>query len=185
MGCAGSRSGPPSRTPYVPVPQSPNPSHPSSQSASTAMGQPPAPTHLASQHERLILELLPFKDRSQFHEWLQGPYVRGSWNEFCRDFLAQNPAVPEPDKTRTAQAARDALKSKSVKFLAYHPDKDGWTAEDHHVRFIVTVVGDNLLTKLWSEDDFKKRLIDVAKAVYEVLSFLRGATLQNPPGYEA
>lgn len=42
-------------------------------SMSSRMGQPPAQVpagsvQLASQHERLILELLPFKDIRQFHE---------------------------------------------------------------------------------------------------------------------
>ncbi|KAJ9136432.1 hypothetical protein NKR23_g9860 [Pleurostoma richardsiae] len=153
------------------------------------MGRPsaaaPSSSYISSQHERLILELLPFATSAQFHEWLSGPYVRGSWQEFCRDFLSANPSAPEPDKAKTAQAARDAVKGKSPKYLAYHPEKQGWSAEDHHVRFIATVVADNMLTRLWSEDEFRKRGVDVAKAVYEVLSFLRGAALVNPPSYEA
>ena len=38
-----------------------------------------------------------------------------------------------------------------------------------------------------SDSDWKKRNIDIAKAVYEVLSFLRAheLTSQGPPGYEA
>lgn len=153
------------------------------------MGQPSA-SPLAAQHERLILELLPLKDGLQFREWISGPFVRGSWHEFCRDFLARNPNSPEPDKTKTAQAAKDAIKSKTVKYLAYHPEKDGWSPEDHHVRFIVTVISDNLLKGgIWSNDDWRKRDLDVAKACYEVLSFLRatgmGVVEQNPPSYEA
>lgn len=153
------------------------------------MGQPSQQTPgsaLSSQHVRLILELLPFKDAEQFHDWLGGAYVRGSWQEFLRDFLTRNPLAPEPSKATTAQLVRDAINSRNPKYLMYHPEKDTWTSEDHHVRFIVTVISDNLLHKgLWSESDWKKKNIDIAKAVYEVLSFLR-ATSQSadPPRYE-
>lgn len=70
----------------------------------------------------------------------------------------------------------------------YHPDKAAWSAEDHHIRFIVTVVSDNMLKHLWSESDWKKKNIEIAKAVYEVLAFLRAtafAAEANPPRYEA
>jgi hypothetical protein len=96
--------------------------------------------------------------------------------------------APELDKTKTAQKAKDAINSRSTQFLMYHPDKTAWSAEDHHVRFIVTVIQDNMLKGLWSESDWKKRGIDIAKAVYEVLAFLRAtafATDSNPPRYEA
>jgi hypothetical protein len=143
-------------------------------------------SHISSQHERLILELLPFKDASKFHEWLQSPFVRGNWVEFCRDCLAKNPTSPEPDKTRTATAARDAINGRKAKYLAYFPDKQGWTSEDHHVRFIITIVQDNILNNLWTDADWKKRGIDIAKAVYEVLSFLRATYyVQTPPTYSA
>ncbi|KAL2131263.1 hypothetical protein VTI74DRAFT_5318 [Chaetomium olivicolor] len=152
--------------------------------------QPPVigTVQLSSQHERLILELLPFKDVRQFHEWLNSIYIRGSWNEFVRDFLARNPLAPELDKTKTAQKAKDALNSRSPQYLMYHPDKTTWSAEDHHVRFIVTVISDNMLKGLWSESDWKKRGIEVSKAVYEVLAFLRATSFTpdaDPPQYEA
>ncbi len=137
------------------------------------------------------LELLPFKDARQFHEWLSGPFVRGSWTEYQRDFLSRNPASPEPDKTKTAQAAKDAINGKNPKFLVYHPEKDSWGPEDHTVRFIATVVNDNMIKNLWSESDWKKRGVDITKAVDEVLSFLRATTAReqqflgsNPPRYE-
>jgi hypothetical protein len=161
------------------------------------MGQPsqsgPSITGLSTQHERLILELLPFKDASQFHEWLHSPYVLGSWREFHADFLSSasiastNGLIPEPDKNKTSQAAKDAISSKTAKFLMYHPDKRDWSPQDHHVRFIATVVVDNMLKGLWSDSDWKKRGGDITKAVYEVLSFLRAAMVKNeyPPRYEA
>ncbi|KAK4157333.1 hypothetical protein C8A00DRAFT_11798 [Chaetomidium leptoderma] len=160
------------------------------------MGQPQpaqqpitsAAAQLSTQHERLILELLPFKDRRQFQEWLNSIYVRGSWNEFLRDFLVQNPLAPELDKAKTAQKAKDAINSRKPEYLMYHPDKGGWTAEDHHVRFIATIVSDNMLKGLWSESDWKKKNIDIAKAVYEVLTFLRATAFSPdsyPPRYEA
>ncbi|KAJ2980529.1 hypothetical protein NQ176_g2587 [Zarea fungicola] len=144
----------------------------------------------SAQHERLILELLPFKDRAKFHEWLSGGLVRGSWAEFHRDFLMHVPApaaLPDPDKTKTAQAVKDAINSRSTKFLVYHPDKSAWSPEDHYIRFIAIVIQDNLLTNLWTESDWKKRNVEICKAVYEVLFFLKASYLvkeQNPPSYE-
>jgi len=156
------------------------------------MGQPAPPltgvVPLASQHERLMLELLPFKDLREFHEWLNGIYVRGSWNEFLRDYLTRNPTAPEVDKAKTAQKAKDALNSRNAQYLMYHPDKTVWSAEDHHVRFIVAVVADNMLKGTWSESDWKKKGLEIAKSVYEVLAFLRTTAFgpdSLPPRYEA
>lgn len=158
-----------------------------SSSGTVASGAGRMPSPFSSQHERLILELLPFKDSVKFHEWLRGGMVRGSWGEFHRDFLTKVPADhSEPDKNKTAQTVKDAVLGRSPKFLAYHPDKTGWTRDDHHVRFIVTVIQDNMLTGLWTESDWKKRTIEISKAVYEVLFFLKAsyyAADQNPPGY--
>ncbi|KAK0714891.1 hypothetical protein B0H67DRAFT_579398 [Lasiosphaeris hirsuta] len=147
-----------------------------------------AAAQISSQHERLILELLPVKDARQFHEWLSGIYVRGSWHEFLGDFLARNPLAPELDKAKISQLAKDAVNSRNPKYLMYHPDKEGWTSEDYHIRFISTVITDNLLNKgLWTDSDWKKKSLDITKAVYEVLSFLRATTLgadAQPPRYE-
>ncbi|TQN73010.1 hypothetical protein CSHISOI_02499 [Colletotrichum shisoi] len=155
---------------------------------------------VASQHERLLLELLPFKDAVEFHAWLSSSLVRGPWDEFYADYLSRalagagfsssssSSSVPEPDKTRTAQAARDAINARKPRFLVYHPDKTGWTAEDHHVRFIVTLVADNRLHNLWYESQWKKSGLDIAKAAYEVLVFLKTATVYadpDPPSYSA
>ncbi|PNY27036.1 Uncharacterized protein TCAP_03028 [Tolypocladium capitatum] len=147
-------------------------------SASTAL--------LSSQHERLILELLPFTDSAKFQEWLNSGWVRGSWLELDADFLAKVRNAPEPDKARTAQASKDAINSRSQKFLVYHPDKTNWSVEDHHVRFIVTVIQDNMLKGLWSESEWKKKGIDIAKAVFEVLCFLKSSCYTidpQPPRY--
>jgi hypothetical protein len=150
-------------------------------------------SRLAVQHERLILELLPFKDASQFQDWLQSSYVRGSWSEFTRDYLSHavidtnvDGTAGEPDKEATAKEAKQALDGRSARFMVFHPDKEGWTAQDHTVRFIVTVVSDSMLNKVWSSHDWKKKDMQICKAVYEVLSFLR-STLneehQLPPSY--
>ncbi|KAF6841512.1 hypothetical protein CMUS01_03545 [Colletotrichum musicola] len=155
-----------------------------------------APVRVSSQHERLLVELLPFKDVVQFREWIGSAYVRGPWNEFYNDYLLRageagggaGPAgIPEPDKARTAQTAREALNSRKPKYLVYHPDKTGWTPEDHHVRFIVTLVADNMLQGLWYESEWKKRGFDIAKAAYEVLIFLKATVYidPNPPSYSA
>jgi hypothetical protein len=152
----------------------------------------PTTSRLATQHERLMLELLPFKDNAQFQEWLQSPYVRGSWTEFGRDYLSRRAAVPgpeaqEPDKEATAREAKQAIDGRVPRFMVFHPDKQGWTAQDHTVRFIAAVVSDSMLHKVWSSSDWKKRDMQICKAVYEVLSFLR-STLddeqhQLPPSY--
>ncbi|KAK1967140.1 hypothetical protein LY78DRAFT_576958 [Colletotrichum sublineola] len=163
--------------------------------AATMSPSPSAP-RVASQHERLLMELLPpFRDTTAFHDWLNGPFVRGSWDEFCADYLslallsAGSPgAVPEPDKTRTAQAAREALDARRPKFLVYHPNKMGWEAEDHYVRFIVMLVTDNGLRNIWYESEWKRKGLDIAKAAYEVLIFLKTTMVYpdpNPPCYSA
>jgi hypothetical protein len=93
--------------------------------------------------------------------------------------------APEPDKEATAKAVKEAFKGRKSKFLSYHPEKDSWNAEDHHVRFIVVVISDSVLNGLWSESDSKKRTMEIAKAVYEVLSFLRATSFgAEPPRYE-
>lgn len=157
-------------------------------SAPMTPNQAGAASHFSTQHERLILELLPFKDSAKFHEWIHGDMVRGSWAEFHRDFLTKVPLDHiEPDKNKTADAVKNAISNRSTKFLAYHPDKRNWTRDDHHIRFIVTVIQDNMLTGLWSESEWKKKRNDeIAKAVYEVLFFLKAsyyAADQQPPGY--
>jgi hypothetical protein len=79
MGCAESReqSGPqgPSSHPLLStLPRDEN----NDDTQFLMMGQPPlapqralgGPSKLSSQHERLILELLPFKEPAQFHEYV-------------------------------------------------------------------------------------------------------------------
>lgn len=160
--------------------------------ASASGGRPNSPgsLRLSAQHERLILELLPFKDASQFREWLA--FLEGDWEEYCRDYLDPQyftalydesgnaleipdkaPSDPEPDKTTTAQRAKDAINNQSVIFLTYHPEKTTWTPEDHAVRFVATAIADSLLRKVWGERDWRKRPLEIAKAVYEVLSYKR------------
>lgn len=97
--------------------------------------------------------------------------------------------APEPDKTRVVELAKDAINSKSTKYLVYHPAKADWTLDDQYVRFMVTLIMDNMLKGLWSESEWRKRGSDIAiaKAAYEVLSFLRATSLNadsGPPGYE-
>ncbi|TWU71186.1 hypothetical protein ED733_001555 [Metarhizium rileyi] len=156
----------------------------------TTVSNPPSLPMLNAQHERLILELLPFKDAAKFKEWLNGELVQGSWAEFWRDLVTKARAsCPEPDKSRTAEAAKNAINGRSVKFLVYHPDKTNWTVEDHHVRFIVTVIQDNMLKSMWSDSDWKKRAVEVCKAVFEVLCYLKAsryavdAEAGGPPSY--
>ncbi|EFQ30938.1 hypothetical protein CGRA01v4_08642 [Colletotrichum graminicola] len=165
--------------------------------AVVAVAPPPSPSapRTASQYERLLMELLPFGDTATFRDWLDGPFVRGSWDEFCADYLslallrAGSPgAVPEPDKARTARAAREALDTRKPKFLVYHPDKTGWAVEDHYVRFIVTLIADNGLRNMWYDPEWKRNGLDITKAAHEVLVLLKAAMVYpdpNPPSYSA
>jgi len=121
------------------------------------------------------------------NRWLGGVYVRGAWQEFARDFLSQNVFAREADKEKMAQKTKEAVNNRNAKYLIFHPDKDGWTSDDHHIRFMATVISDNLLKGLWSESEWKKKGLDIAKAIYEVLSYLRAIkspTDPNPPRYE-
>ncbi|KAM3516667.1 hypothetical protein NHJ13051_009690 [Beauveria bassiana] len=171
--------------PFAQPPPPPPPRHPAVAAGLAETTMSP----FSQQRERLILELFPFKDAGKFHEWLRGGPVQGSWREFQRDLLARLPADgdrPDPDKARMAQATKDAINARSQKFLVYHPDKSGWSPEDHHVRFMTTVIMDSLLANLWSDSDWKKKNLDIYKAVYEVLFFLKASHYMNqqaPPSY--
>lgn len=114
-------------------------------------------------------------------------YVQGSWNEIQRAFLSDNPTAPEADKERIVKLAKEAINSRDAKYLVYHPDKTDWTADDHHIRFLATLILDNRLKGLWSEGDWRSKSTDITKAAFEVLSYLRAATLRvdaGPPGYD-
>lgn len=132
-------------------------------------------SQLTIQHERLILELLPFANANEFEEWLQSVYVLGAWREFYRDFPSSKATAREPDKTMTAQLALDAINKyhRDDTFLLYHPDKSIWSKMDHYVRFIVIVIQDNLLGGMWSKDELGGGNLGVPKAMYEVLVYLR------------
>lgn len=185
MGCKPSCDSFPT-TSYTRVPGAPD-----EPSELHTMGNPQlSPSPFTSQHERLILELLPVKNSQAFREWIHGPFVQGSWLEFYHGFLSRNPSAPEVEKLSVSTQAKDTIKSKSAKYLAYHPVKTDWTAEDHYIRFIVTVIADNLLKGgLWSDSDWSRRGPEIAKAVYEVLIYLKAtvATVPeaSPPSYDA
>ncbi|KAF3767630.1 hypothetical protein M406DRAFT_328700 [Cryphonectria parasitica EP155] len=153
------------------------------------MGFPPQ-SPFPAQHERLLLELLPLKNSDAFRNWITSPLVQGSWREFCHDFLARNQSTPEADKDLVAKQATDAIRSRTAKYVAYHPAKNGWTAEDHHIRFIVTVVEDNRLNGgIWTDVDRHSKQLAMARAVYEVLGYLRVMAAvgmdTSPPSYDA
>jgi len=88
-----------------------------------------------------------------------------------------------------AQLTKEAINSKNPKYLVYHPEKADWTLDDHYIRFMTTLVSDNMLKGLWPDSEWRRRGadVDIAKAAYEVLSFLRAAAIKadaGPPGYE-
>ncbi|KAK0701799.1 hypothetical protein B0T26DRAFT_659576 [Lasiosphaeria miniovina] len=134
---------------------------------------PDHPEPPLTQHQRLVLEQLPFKTLRSFHDWLDSVYVRGSWEEFLTDFLVHNPMAPEPDKARVASLAIAAVSSRNPRYTLYHPKKKSWAVEDHHIRFIVTVIMDN--RRLWDDAMLAEQGEPIARAVYEVLSYYRAS----------
>lgn len=137
-----------------------------------------------------IIRITTFNGRitDKQERWLSSTYVQGAWNEIQQDFLAQNPMTPEAAKEQVVKLAKDAINSKDPKYLVYHPEKAEWTSDDHHVRFIATLILDNRLKGLWSDGDWRTKSTDITKAAFEVLSFLRAASLKTadsgPPGYD-
>lgn len=134
-------------------------------------------TMISAQHERLLMDLFPFKDgkdrQDNFRQWLA--FIDAHFQEYCQDYFGLHPGSieVEPDKLRTAQTAQTAINVRTLKFLEYHPDKAGWSGEDHAVRFIVTAVSDSLLRQTWGMGEWRSKGLDLAKAVYEVLCYKR------------
>ncbi|KAH8836719.1 hypothetical protein MCOR27_001437 [Pyricularia oryzae] len=160
---------------------SPSATPASSSSSSQTPSAQNMPPRMARQHERLVMELLPFGTVEQFHLWLESAPVLGSWLEFRAN--CRHVDLDEVDKTRAAQMTRDALNSKSARYLVYHPDKEGWTVEDHIVRFMATIMKDALLQGVWDEGELENKTLDIAKAVYEVLCFFKAVDEQpTEPG---
>ncbi|KAG6079452.1 hypothetical protein E4U15_003739 [Claviceps sp. LM218 group G6] len=165
----------------------------SKESQSLSLAQTLSPTQNSSptpslinkvlvQNERLVSELFPFKDVDKLKEWLKVDCMQGAWAEFMRDCVTKslNESVTDPNKgkiqvTAAARSAIDLLGN--TKYLVYHPDKTAWTVDDHHVRFIVVVVRDNLLRALWGEWQWPQKKLEICKAVYELLCYLKTACL--------
>ncbi|TLS28247.1 hypothetical protein PpBr36_00955 [Pyricularia pennisetigena] len=133
-------------------------------------------SRMAKQHERLVVELLPFETVEQFHSWLESAPVLGSWLEFRANCRHRD--LDEVEKSRAAQLTRDALDARSARYLVYHPDKQGWTLEDHVVRFMATVMRDAVLQGVWADAELRERTVDIAKAVFEVMCFLKAVDEQ-------
>ncbi|KAG6133236.1 hypothetical protein E4U28_006258 [Claviceps purpurea] len=136
---------------------------------------PPLMDKLSVQNGRLVSELFPFKKLDKLKEWLKVDCMQGAWAEFMRDCVTKSPSesVADPDKCMIASAATSAIQYRNTKYLVYHPGKTAWTVNDHHVRFIVIVVRDNLLRDLWSEGDWRQKALEICKAVYELLCYLK------------
>ncbi|KAK3307502.1 uncharacterized protein B0T15DRAFT_180590 [Chaetomium strumarium] len=122
--------------------------------------------------------------------WLERIYVRNSWKEFVVDFLADNLLSPTPSKAKMALRAsevlqwefyalmpEDQMRHAQPQYLMYHPDKGSWSVEDHYVRFIVTAVRDNMLNRLWIDDDMQTRGLEIARAGFDILVYLRTTKL--------
>ncbi|KAG5932303.1 hypothetical protein E4U60_005327, partial [Claviceps pazoutovae] len=109
-------------------------------------------------------------------EWLKVDCMQGAWAEFMRDCATKSPneSVVDPGKGTITEAARSAIDLLgNTKYLVYHPDKTAWTVNDHHVRFIVIVVQVNLLRRLWSQGDWSQKKLEICRAVYELLCYLK------------
>ena len=130
----------------------------------------------SNQHQRLLLELLPFQDRAAFEAWIGSDAVAGAWREFAHDYHPSAEDIddgPEQNKAGIAQAACRALQIHDPRYMLHHPRKEGWAPEDHYIRFIVAVICDSMLHGVWSESEGRSRGLEIAKSVFEVLSYLR------------
>ncbi|KAG6150561.1 hypothetical protein E4U37_005996 [Claviceps purpurea] len=144
---------------------------------------PPPMDKVLVQNGRLVSELFPFKKLDLLKEWLKVDCMQGAWAEFMRDCVTKlpNESVTDPDKGTITEAARSAIDLLGKnKYLIYHPDKTAWTLDDHHVRFIVVVVRDNLVRQLWSQGSWShgswsQKKLEICGAVYELLCYLKTA----------
>lgn len=60
-----------------------------------------------------------------------------------------------------------------TKFLMLNPDKSGWSAMDHHVRFVVGITHDCAFEYLWGRKECVKKYSKIARGIYEVLVYLK------------
>lgn len=130
---------------------------------------------LKSQHLRLLLDHLPFiNDGVQFDSWLRRAPVSVAWAEFTAAIPRPS---PNPDFSTVSPKARAALSvgasPPAASFRMLHPDKSNWSAEDHHVRFIVGVINDSVLEKPNERKGWVEKPHGMVRAVYEVLVYLK------------
>lgn len=129
-------------------------------------------------YQHYLVGLFPFDSSQEFLQWISSECVDNSWKEFISGFTLDSIPVPtaEEDKATVRRAAHDALRSRDPKFRIYHPDKTGWTEQDHVVRFIVSVISGNFLDGgLWSLRDFEERPLHYTTFVCEIMTFLWAA----------
>jgi hypothetical protein len=128
---------------------------------------------LSAQHTRLLISMLPFKNPVELDEWISRPPVSAAWLEF----RASVPAIhPDPNVVEVCNLAERAIISappSGRKFCLLHPDKRGWSIDDHHVRFIVGIAKDSLEEQAWDSSKWIQRSQEIAKALYEVLVYLK------------
>ncbi|MBE3042338.1 hypothetical protein IMZ48_07105 [Candidatus Bathyarchaeota archaeon] len=128
----------------------------------------------SAQHSRLLLHLLPFlKDSAQFVAWVGRAPVSAAWHEFVAALPDPNPDPSLDVVTPKVQVALMGTKLPATRFRMLHPDKRDWSAEDHHVRFIVAVISDCLSEELWERKDWSSNPREIVRAVYEVLVYLK------------
>ncbi|KAG6035229.1 hypothetical protein E4U40_002717 [Claviceps sp. LM458 group G5] len=144
--------------------------HINTQSASSA-SQPMG--NASEQHERLFAETSPSEDPEKPMESTNIDdyiYAMDSLEEYRCDCVIETPSVSmsEPDKDRVVEAARNAINSCDSPYLVFHPNKTGWKIHDHCVRFVVTVIRDQMLRGLWLRVWLRNRL-ELCNVVYELL----------------
>ncbi|KAJ9162206.1 hypothetical protein NKR19_g1489 [Coniochaeta hoffmannii] len=156
----------------------------SPQRANTPRGSPPpspdSSTHtliihhaITAQHWRLLVDRLGFTNFQQLLRWLRSPFVFGAWATFRSDVLERaRPGLLEtPDRAMICQVVWAAVASADQN-RGWVGDRTRWTAEDHIVRFMYSVITDNFVGGIWTVGEYLDRTEHYIDVVYEVLNFL-------------
>ncbi|KAG6136253.1 hypothetical protein E4U47_003393 [Claviceps purpurea] len=127
----------------------------------------------SEQHEQLFAETSPSDDPDKSTKSTNIDHYIDAMNsleEFRCNCVIESPSVlmSESDKDRVVEAARKAINSCDSPYLVFQPNKTGWKVHDHCVRFVVTVIRDQmlrgLLWRVWS-----RRWLEICNVMFELL----------------
>ncbi len=92
----------------------------------------------------------------------------------------RNDPDAEPDIGEVVERAREATRTRISQDMVLCPDKSGWTAEDHMVRFLATTFSDGAHRNMWPERGRRhrhpKRTI---RALHETAGYLRAGYMER------